>query len=94
TVTVPDHVDGSEPDNTFNLYESLKFSYWIPGPKSYSPSQVSLLLRALTEISLVGFWLRNSSETRCYAQGNICFNSAPPTRPKSRYVWNNKMCMG
>ncbi|OLN88100.1 putative endo-beta-1,4-glucanase D 3, partial [Colletotrichum chlorophyti] len=28
----------------------------------------------------------------CYAQGDKCFNSAPPTGAKNCYVWNDNMC--
>ncbi|OHF02182.1 endoglucanase B [Colletotrichum orchidophilum] len=30
----------------------------------------------------------------CYAQGNECFDSAPPTGAANCYVWNDMMCKG
>ncbi|KAK1699995.1 endoglucanase B [Colletotrichum godetiae] len=30
----------------------------------------------------------------CYAQGNVCFDSAPPTGAANCYVWNDNMCQG
>jgi len=30
----------------------------------------------------------------CYAQGDECFNSAPPTGASNCYIWNDKMCKG
>ncbi|KAK2054223.1 endoglucanase B [Colletotrichum caudatum] len=30
----------------------------------------------------------------CYAQGDACFHSAPPTGASNCYIWNDKMCKG
>ncbi|KAK2036677.1 endoglucanase B [Colletotrichum somersetense] len=30
----------------------------------------------------------------CYAQGDECFHSAPPTGASNCYIWNDKMCKG
>ncbi|KAK6206197.1 endoglucanase b [Colletotrichum tabaci] len=41
--------------------------------------------------SETGCW--NAVEA-CYAQGDDCFSSAPPTGAKNCYVWNDKICKG
>ncbi|KAK1968110.1 endoglucanase B [Colletotrichum sublineola] len=44
-----------------------------------------------TYSSETGCW---AAVDACYAQGNECFDSAPPTGASNCYIWNDKMCKG
>ncbi|KAK1974573.1 glycosyl hydrolase family 61-domain-containing protein [Colletotrichum cereale] len=112
-VSIPGHVDGSEPGNTFNLYDNSQFPYLVPGPKPYNPIGNSSKPKAAPTFSggvPRGCLIKNAnwcgikptgytSEAGCwhavddcYAQGDICFDEAPPTGASNCYVWNDRMC--
>ncbi|OHW91328.1 endoglucanase b [Colletotrichum incanum] len=114
-VSIPGYIDGSEPGNTFNLYEKPHFPYPVPGPKPYKPTGASFNNKdestfkdgvpsgcLIKNANWCGLKVKSySSETgcwdaveACYAQGNNCFSSAPPTGARNCYVWNDKMCRG
>lgn len=115
SVSIPGYIDGSEPGNTFNLYEKPHLPYLIPGPKPYSPVGASANTKTdmtfnggvpsgclIKNANWCGVKLKDySSKTgcwnaveACYAQGDNCFSSAPPTGAKNCYIWNDKMCKG
>ncbi|KAK2035718.1 hypothetical protein LZ31DRAFT_424410, partial [Colletotrichum somersetense] len=115
SVSTPGYIDGSEPGNTFNLYEKPRLPYPVPGPKPYNPIGASAKTKAdlkfkggvpsgclIKNANWCGIRLKDySSEAdcwnaveACYAQGNNCFSSAPPTGAKNCYIWNDKMCKG
>ncbi|KAI8303466.1 putative endo-beta-1,4-glucanase D [Colletotrichum sp. SAR11_59] len=116
-VSIPGYVDGSEPGNNWNLYDSSQnpsTTYTVPGPKVYSPSGSSgVMALAAKDIEgavpancllKVGNWCGVPLETystqvgcwdqvdACYAQGEKCFSSAPPTGSKNCDAWNSGMC--
>ncbi|WYZ45217.1 hypothetical protein EsH8_VIII_000533 [Colletotrichum jinshuiense] len=113
-VSIPGYIDGSEPGNTFNLYDNPQYPYPVPGPKPYSPSGTASAQAVSTFDGGVpsDCLLKNanwcgkavdsySTETgcwaavdACYAQGNVCFDTAPPTGAANCYVWNDSMCKG
>ncbi|KAF6833437.1 endoglucanase b [Colletotrichum musicola] len=117
-VSIPGYVDGSEPGNNWNLYDSKQNpsgSYPIPGPKVYSPTGTASGAKLASASDIKGAvpsdclvknanWCGQtlesySSETgcwaqvdACYAQGEKCFDSAPPTGAKNCEAWNAGMC--
>ncbi|TQN72182.1 putative endo-beta-1,4-glucanase D [Colletotrichum shisoi] len=85
-VSIPGYVDGSEPGNTFNLYDNPQFPYPVPGPKPYSPTGTSVSAK---DVSFKGgvpgeCLLKNANwcgkavesyttETGCWAGVDACY---------------------